>query len=205
MFVRLLIGQQHGQIVDMPFHAAEAGLSAGSVAKVTDAELQAAGLADETKSSEAVPESMPNGYRAEPVPGGFDVFLGDGQESINDAVLPNLPAARSFAFAHAEKAGGRKKPARADEKDPGSVDIPADWRVLSWPQLRVLASQVSDDPIKTKADALGAVDRELARRAAAKTAAENAQNQTNDGESGRAGTGSGESGTGNAAGGNTLI
>jgi hypothetical protein len=43
--------------------------------------------------------------------------------------------------------------------------IPADWRDLDWPELRSLASKVSEEPIKTKEDAVDAIEAELERRA----------------------------------------
>ena len=40
--------------------------------------------------------------------------------------------------------------------------IPEDWRELEWPELRSLASDVSDAPIKTKDDAIAAIEAHLA-------------------------------------------
>lgn len=46
------------------------------------------------------------------------------------------------------------------------VVIPADWQEnLPWPSLRSLASQVSDTPIRNRADAVAAIQTELSRRA----------------------------------------
>jgi hypothetical protein len=42
--------------------------------------------------------------------------------------------------------------------------IPDDWRDLPWPALKSLAASVSDDTIKTKDDAIAAVELELQRR-----------------------------------------
>lgn len=45
-----------------------------------------------------------------------------------------------------------------------SVEIPDDWRDLPWPDLRSLASAVSAYPIKSKEDAVVAIEDELADR-----------------------------------------
>lgn len=49
----------------------------------------------------------------------------------------------------------------------GVVDIPKDWESLGWPDLRVLASQVSGEEIRKKDDAIAAIEAELESRAAA--------------------------------------
>ena len=45
-----------------------------------------------------------------------------------------------------------------------AVEIPGDWRDLSWPRLRSLASKVCDDPISNRPVAVAAIEAELARR-----------------------------------------
>jgi hypothetical protein len=52
------------------------------------------------------------------------------------------------------------------ETGPVLTPIPDGWRDLPWPALKSLAAEVSDDSIKTKDDAVGAIEAELARRAA---------------------------------------
>jgi len=42
--------------------------------------------------------------------------------------------------------------------------IPEGWRDLSWPALKSLAAAVSDETIKTKDDAVAAVEMEIERR-----------------------------------------
>lgn len=42
--------------------------------------------------------------------------------------------------------------------------IPEDWRSLAWPALKSLASKVSDEAIKSKDDAIAAIEMELERR-----------------------------------------
>jgi hypothetical protein len=100
MFVRQLIGREAGTIQDQPFHAATSNLAAGTVERVTDAELAAAGLSAAPGPSDSAPEAFPNGYlgKADEV-SGFNVFGPDGGQ-LNEQPFPNLPAARSFAQAH---------------------------------------------------------------------------------------------------------
>lgn len=45
-----------------------------------------------------------------------------------------------------------------------SVDIPADWAKLPWPQRLQLAAQLTDDKVKNGADAAAAIEAELKRR-----------------------------------------
>jgi hypothetical protein len=100
MFVRQLIGREAGTIQDQPFHAATSNLAAGTVERVTDAELAAAGLSTAPGPSDSAPEAFPNGYlgKADEV-SGFNVFGTDGGQ-LNEQPFPNLAAARSFAQAH---------------------------------------------------------------------------------------------------------
>lgn len=46
------------------------------------------------------------------------------------------------------------------------VPIPEDWRQLAWPALKSLASKVSDESIKSKDDAVAAIELEIERRKA---------------------------------------
>ena len=45
------------------------------------------------------------------------------------------------------------------------AEIPENWQELEWPKLRSLASDVSETPITSKADAVAAIEAELKRRA----------------------------------------
>lgn len=45
-----------------------------------------------------------------------------------------------------------------------AVDIPDDWHALSWPELRSLATELSDETVRSKDDAIAAVEAELKRR-----------------------------------------
>lgn len=51
------------------------------------------------------------------------------------------------------------------DPDPVTVEIPDDWRELSGNKMKAVAAQVSPIPIRSKADAVAAIEVELARRA----------------------------------------
>jgi hypothetical protein len=99
MFVRQLIGREAGTIQDQPYHAATSNLAAGTVERVTDAELAAAGLSTAPGPSDSAPEAFPKGYlgKADEV-SGFNVFGPNGSQ-LNERPFPNLAAARSYAQA----------------------------------------------------------------------------------------------------------
>lgn len=73
---------------------------------------------------------------------------------------------------------GEEEPAAGAEDEPSeeekraavlevrrSVEIGEKWRELNWPQLLSLAASVSDSTVHNKAEAVAAVEAELARRA----------------------------------------
>lgn len=47
-----------------------------------------------------------------------------------------------------------------------SVDIPADWRDLSWPARKSLASKLTSEPVRSGSDAEAAILAEIERRKA---------------------------------------
>lgn len=51
-----------------------------------------------------------------------------------------------------------------EPQTPLAITIPVDWRDLAWPQLKSLAGSVSDEKIKTKDDAVAAIELEIERR-----------------------------------------
>lgn len=65
----------------------------------------------------------------------------------------------------AEPAPQRDAPPFAPNPDAGSVEIPDDWRDLSWQPLRKLAAQIAP-VVLNKADATAAIEGEIKRRAA---------------------------------------
>lgn len=46
-----------------------------------------------------------------------------------------------------------------------AVVIPGNWREMGWPDLRSLASKLTDEPVRNKDEAVAAVEAEAARRA----------------------------------------
>lgn len=100
MFVRTLIGRAAGSIIEMPYHAATACFAVGTAERVTDEEIAAAGLIQDTRPV-VDPEQFPDGYRAEPEEWGGFYVLDPGGVTLNERPFPNLAAARSFAHEHA--------------------------------------------------------------------------------------------------------
>ena len=103
MLVRQLIGRQAGMIVDMAYHAAQAGLAMGTCEVPTDAELAQHGMGPARPLTvDAKPEQFPPGYSgaARPDGLGFDVHWGSLQQPLNDVPLANLLAARDFTHEH---------------------------------------------------------------------------------------------------------
>lgn len=45
---------------------------------------------------------------------------------------------------------------------PEDIEIPKVWQNLSWPEMKSLASKLTDDPIKTKEDAVAAIEAAVA-------------------------------------------
>lgn len=100
------------------------------------------------------------------------VIVGD-YPAITDAYL-----AQGVPVEHHGRPDLDRKPAAValishQDEDPGVVVIPDDWRDLPWSQpdadglsLRRLASLVSPEPVINKAQAVEAVEAELARREA---------------------------------------
>lgn len=82
------------------------------------------------------------------------------------------PAAIAAEPPPAVMAPGPAAPGQGVQRDAGDppaapiadVPIPDGWRALRWSDLRALAARVSDTPIHDKADALAAIEAELARR-----------------------------------------
>lgn len=99
MFVRQLIGREAGNIINMPYDAAQSCLAMGTVAAVTDEEVAAAGLESPEPVVANRPDELPRGFRVEVIPGGgFDLFDPGGVNISKDVDLPNLVAARDLAW-----------------------------------------------------------------------------------------------------------
>lgn len=98
MFVRQLIGREAGNIINLPFTAAQSCLAMGTAGEVTDEEIAAAGLEPEPVVVNR-PDELPHGFRVETIPGGgFDLYDPGGVNISKDVDLPNLIAARDLAW-----------------------------------------------------------------------------------------------------------
>lgn len=99
MFVRQLIGREAGNIINMPYDAAQSCLAMGTVAAVTDEEIADAGLQAPEPVVANRPDELPRGFRVEVIPsGGYDLFDPGGVNISKDVDLPNLIAARDLAW-----------------------------------------------------------------------------------------------------------
>ncbi|OWV67935.1 hypothetical protein ATY76_13495 [Rhizobium sp. R339] len=99
MFVRQLIGREAGNIINMPYDAAQSCLAMGTVEAVTDEEIAAAGLEAPEPVVANRPDELPRGFRVEAIPGGgYDLFDPGGVNISKDVELPNMIAARELAW-----------------------------------------------------------------------------------------------------------
>jgi hypothetical protein len=102
MYVRSLIGQRAGQIIETPYHVAQAMFMNGTAEPVTPEEVEAAKLPPvsqiETRMGE---DEIPQGYAIEPDPfKGFNVKDPGGHILTKDILLENMPRAREWAREH---------------------------------------------------------------------------------------------------------
>ncbi|MBB4574394.1 hypothetical protein [Rhizobium lentis] len=99
MFVRQLIGREAGNIINMPYDAAQSCLAMGTVEAVTDEEIAAAGLEAPEPVVANRPDELPRGFRVEAITGGgYDLFDPGGVNISLDVELPNMIAARELAW-----------------------------------------------------------------------------------------------------------
>lgn len=88
----------------------------------------------------------------------------DISPKVSESTIATTEADEAAAAAQAEadrlQAEADKLAARRDTK------IPAKWADLPWTDLRALASGLTDDPVKSKADAAAVIEAELKHRAA---------------------------------------
>lgn len=188
MFVRQLIGRIAGQVIDLPPHVAQAMLDNGTAAKVTDAEIEAAGHELPPPPAETVP-MFPEGYDQRTNEGGtFDVYLKPIDTDASGAItsvplnanrdLPNLAAARSFAVQHAEAAAAavvqaaqQDAAAQAQQAEAqarqDAIPIPDAWEQLNAEDAKALAVALGATATPaTKALAFDFIDAVLADREA---------------------------------------
>jgi hypothetical protein len=69
---------------------------------------------------------------------------------------PAINSAEADKAIEAELA--RRQKAEATQPEPEAAEIPSGWRDLPWPAMRSLAASVSDTPIRSKADAVAAIE-----------------------------------------------
>lgn len=193
MFVRQLIGRQVGAIVEMPFEAAQAGLAAGTVAAVSDAEIAGAGLGPVAGMEEVPPEKLLEGYRIEPSASGtgFDLFDAGGVP-LNQAPIHNHAAARDLALEKARAARGlapagtefdpldHDKNGRKGGSKPAGDDAETVWSArdlldsvnaeppMEWNEFKVAAHGIlGDDTPSKKVDIVAALEARAKADAAA--------------------------------------
>jgi hypothetical protein len=73
---------------------------------------------------------------------------------------------RADETAATAEAAQRKAEEAAKLKARGAIRIPNDYASMKWDKLRALASELADEPVRSRDDALAAIGAELARRSA---------------------------------------
>jgi hypothetical protein len=86
-----------------------------------------------------------------------DVSTGKPAQTIDQAGVAVIPGAQKIVGDQLVDGIGL-----SDERS--KVEIPANWRDLTWQERRSLASKLSDDPISNGEEANAAIDAELKRR-----------------------------------------
>lgn len=180
MFVRQQIGPQAGQIIEMPYLAAQNCLSCGSAVAVTDEEIAEAGLVPADLPPAVKPDEMPPGYRVEESTfegedgeeeavqrGGYDVLDPAGVILTRDVFVPNLIEARRIAQDHYAadlEAAKQPEPDQAAAGDDAPViEWDENWRDAHWATQVKLAKQF-DSSVEKKAEAVDVLEKEEARR-----------------------------------------
>lgn len=92
------------------------------------------------------------------------VRVGIAEEVKEDARA--VDAHRASEAAAAAEAARREAAEAAKLKARGAVVIPEKYADLGWKKLRPLATQLTDETVHSQADAIQAIEAELARRAA---------------------------------------
>ena len=102
MWIKQLIGRLAGQVVDLPFSAAENVVANGTGVPATDAEVIAAGFEVVSVVVPVRTDVLPLGYRVEPTEvGGYDLYDAAGA-LVNVAPIVNMIAAVEAAHNHRE-------------------------------------------------------------------------------------------------------
>ncbi|WP_284317317.1 hypothetical protein [Methylobacterium gnaphalii] len=98
--MKQLVGRLAGQVIDVPFSAAEAAQINGTAVRATDDEVLAAGHALNPEIVPADRMTLPAGYSLEPTEvGGFDLFDA-ARLRLNQEPHPNIADAISAAHDH---------------------------------------------------------------------------------------------------------
>lgn len=100
MWIKQLIGRLAGQVVDLPFSAAENVVANGTGVLATDAEVLAAGFDPMPAVAPVRTDTLPIGYRVEPTEvGGYDLYDAAGA-LVNVEPLANMIVAVEAAHDH---------------------------------------------------------------------------------------------------------
>lgn len=179
MFVRQKIGPQAGEIIEMPFLAAQNCVAVGTAESVTDEEIAEAGLAEAVVTPPNKAETIPPGYRIdlcvdidddenEFTPGGYDVFDAGGVRLTATVDIPNQTAARSFAWDHFDndQAAARQPEGSIPAEPVPEIEWNDGWRDLHWATQAKLAKQF-DPNVANKDEAVAVLEAEETKRKAA--------------------------------------
>lgn len=162
MLVVSLIGNHAGTVLNLPYVAAQNSLQNGTARVATEEEITGAGLESPSDQPIIGEHVMPVGYTAVWDPGwGYDVVLSGFADPLNTTALPNLAAAVDFAVAQAASVEAE---IAAEIDGRTSIEIPANWQELNAADMRTLAANFSDDPVRNKGDGEAIITAELARR-----------------------------------------
>lgn len=94
---------------------------------------------------------------------GYRYFYAD-REDIREAYLAAgyTPIEEYLGLDQEEKQDAKTQEEETEEQEEKeSVDIPEEWEDLSWPKLRSLASSLTDEPVKSKEQALEIIRAEI--------------------------------------------
>lgn len=178
MFVRNLIGRNHGQIQEQPYHVASSNIAMGTAEIVTDEEIREAGLEPPAANLRESVERFPDGYvvKKDDV-WGYNVFDPKG-EQVGSQPLGNLTVARSAAYNHLD-ALAAEAAAKAAAKKGGAAGTTAPTPIgdtdvvklsaLTVAKLDALAAEMGINlaTAKNKAEKIALIERALAEKAAA--------------------------------------
>ncbi|CAD7023178.1 hypothetical protein REJC140_00119 [Pseudorhizobium endolithicum] len=91
-----------------------------------------------------------------------DLSTGKPAQTIGQAGEAVMPGAQKIVGD--QPAGGTGNGGTGDTDERSKVEIPANWKDLTWQERRSLASKLSDDPVSNGEEANTAIEAELKRR-----------------------------------------